>query len=79
MTGTVKFYHLDKGWGFVTDAAGVDYFVHKDNIDGKPILYRGQTVVFEKIQTTNGNMAVEVKIKEVLKTDESKSIDQKCS
>ena len=32
-TGTVKFFRGDRGYGFVTDADGHDYFLHVSEIE----------------------------------------------
>lgn len=46
--GTVKWFSAEKGYGFVTDTEGVDYFVHFSEIrmDGFRKLSSGQMVVF---------------------------------
>lgn len=65
MIATVKFYHLDKGWGFLVDETGIEHFVHKANLIDVDRLYKSQTVEFECIKTIRGSMAVNVKVKEV--------------
>lgn len=32
MRGTVKFFDKNKGWGFITDTEGKDFFFHHSNI-----------------------------------------------
>lgn len=62
MKGIVKFFHPDKGWGFITDGKS-DFFVHARNIiDPTEIVYKGQLVEFDTIETERGLMAVQVKI-----------------
>lgn len=49
MKGTVKFFHSQKGWGYITDSDGKDVFVHHSNIvmDGFRTLDEGDIVDFE--------------------------------
>lgn len=61
MTGTVKWFNK-KGYGFITDEAGNDVFVHYSGIvaDGFKSLKEGQTVKFDVIDTEKGKQAVNV-------------------
>jgi len=46
-SGTVKFFNVRKGYGFVTDnSTQTDYFVHTSDVSGKP-LQEGDEVKFE--------------------------------
>ena len=49
MKGTVKWFNTRKGFGFITDEDGVDYFVHFSEIEGEGFkkLRDGQAVTFE--------------------------------
>lgn len=49
MKGTVKFFDGVKGWGFITDEAGNDVFVHYSNIimEGRKSLNQNDVVEFE--------------------------------
>ena len=49
-TGTVKFFNVDKGFGFiVVDGGGPDVFVHVSELEGSGMssLKEGQKVRFE--------------------------------
>ena len=48
-TGTVKFFNVEKGFGFISQEQGEDVFVHFSNIQGEGYrsLSEGQTVEFE--------------------------------
>lgn len=48
MQGTVKFFHENRGWGFIT-SGNKDYFVHYSKIDmpGRKILLPDDIVDFE--------------------------------
>lgn len=49
LNGTVKWFDVRKGFGFISDEEGMDYFVHFSEIqgDGFKRLRDGQAVVFE--------------------------------
>ena len=50
MTGLVKWFNAEKGYGFITnDASGEDVFVHYSSIvsEGYKSLNEGQKVTFE--------------------------------
>ena len=49
MKGTVKFFDGTKGWGFITDEAGNDVFVHYSSIqmEGRKSLNQNNIVEFE--------------------------------
>ncbi len=63
MTGTVKFFNDEKGFGFITPEDGSkDVFVHKTNILGSAkSLKEGQQVEFEVGQGNKGPEAKEVR------------------
>lgn len=63
-TGTVKFFNVDKGFGFITPADGQkDVFVHFSNVvgDGFRSLDEGQQVEFDVGQGTKGPEAQNVR------------------
>lgn len=49
MKGTVKWFNVKKGFGFITDSEGKDHFVHYSSIlmDGRKQLSEGDIVDFE--------------------------------
>lgn len=56
LRGTVKWFDVRKGFGFITDEEGVDYFVHFSEIqeEGFKRLREGQTVTFEADEDDQG-------------------------
>ena len=60
MTGTVKFFNVSKGFGFITnDETGVDMFVHSTALDGITIK-EGDKVNYEEGEGRKGPAAVNV-------------------
>ena len=60
MTGTVKWFNNQKGYGFISDSEGNDVFVHYSGLvmDGFKSLEEGQAVEFEVTEgakVTSGN------------------------
>jgi CspA family cold shock protein len=46
-TGTVKFFNIDKGWGFIhEDDSDADYFIHASNLNGV-VIKEGNVVQFD--------------------------------
>ena len=60
--GTVKWFHDDKGYGFITRESGDDVFVHFSAIqgDGFKSLSEGQHVTFEVEEGERGLQAANV-------------------
>lgn len=56
MNGTVKWFDVRKGFGFVSDEDGMDYFVHFSEIQGEGFkrLRDGQEVTFEAGEDDKG-------------------------
>ena len=62
VTGTVKWFNSEKGYGFVSREDGGDVFVHYSSIEGSGFrnLYEGEQVEFAIEQTPKGPQAVNV-------------------
>lgn len=62
--GTVKWFNAKKGFGFISDEAGTDVFVHFSalNMDGFKVLEDGQAVEFEVTNGAKGPQAANVSI-----------------
>ena len=56
LTGNVKWYDIDRGYGFITGHDGEDYFAHisKVKTDGTKNLVEDEFVSFEIVQTRKG-------------------------
>ena len=67
MTGKVKWFNNDKGYGFIEYEDLEDIFVHYSAIlkDGYKTLREGSTVDFKLIETSKGLQAVDVAEKEL--------------
>lgn len=59
MTGTVKWFNSDKGFGFITSDEGNDVFAHYSQIqrDGFKTLEEGQKVSFDVVEGEKGPQA----------------------
>ena len=59
VTGTVKWFNDDKGFGFIEQQGGPDVFVHFSSINGtgRRTLIEGQQVTFEVSQGQKGPQA----------------------
>jgi CspA family cold shock protein len=62
MKGTVKWFNAKKGFGFISDEAGNDVFVHFSalQMDGFKVLDEGDKVEFEVIDGEKGPQAANV-------------------
>jgi cold shock protein len=63
ITGTVKWFNAEKGFGFIAREGGPDVFVHYSQIDGNGFrsLEDNQRVEFEINQGAKGPQAVHVR------------------
>lgn len=58
LNGNVKWFDVRKGFGFISDEDGVDYFVHFSEIQGEGFkrLRDGQDVTFEAGEDDKGRL-----------------------
>ena len=56
--GVVKFFNEAKGFGFITDESGKDYFVHSTGL--KDVVRQNDKVTFEVQEGKKGPNAVNV-------------------
>ena len=63
MTGRVKWFNNDKGYGFIGFKPNEDIFVHYSAIklDGYKTLSEGQRVEFDLVETPKGLQAINVR------------------
>lgn len=65
LTGEVKWFSNERGYGFITEDGSVtEYFVHYSSIemDGYKTLKAGQKVSFALRQTDKGVQAVDIEV-----------------
>lgn len=62
LTGTVKWFSNEKGYGFIERAGGDDVFVHHSDIEGEGFktLHAGESVEFEILAADRGPKAQRV-------------------
>ena len=63
MTGTIKKI-MDKGFGFIADTNGQEYFFHRSAVQGTGFedLHEGQSVEFDVAQAPKGPRAENVRV-----------------
>ena len=63
MTGTIRMLRVDKGFGFIRDDGGKDYFFHQSAVYGERLedLREGDSVEFEIGQGPKGPRAESVR------------------
>jgi CspA family cold shock protein len=65
MTGTVKWFNADRGYGFITtNGGGADVFVHVSVLERSGIegFSEGQTVVLDVVEGRKGLEAARVRL-----------------
>ncbi len=64
MTGTVKWFNSEKGYGFITGEDGKDVFAHYSQISGSGFktLEEGQKVTFDVAQGQKGLQAENIEL-----------------
>jgi len=62
MTGTVKWFNAEKGFGFITKENGEDVFAHFSQIqkDGFKSLEEGEAVSFDVVDGDKGPQATNI-------------------
>jgi len=61
MKGTVKFFNVMKGFGFVAGEDGKEYFVHKTALEAGVTLSENDSVTFDVEEGDRGPKAANVK------------------
>jgi len=63
MTGTIRTLRVDKGFGFIKDAAGKEYFFHRSAVYGEGLenLREDDSVEFDVSQGPKGPRAENVR------------------
>jgi CspA family cold shock protein len=60
MEGTVKWFDIKKGFGFINGTDGNDYFVHYTSLPEGVVLKEGESVTFEPAENEKGKQAQDV-------------------
>jgi CspA family cold shock protein len=60
--GTVKFYNINKAYGFIVGDDDKDYFFHLNYVIGQKILKKDDRVVFNSNETEKGIEARKVEV-----------------
>ncbi len=62
--GTIKWFNIQKGYGFIARKDDKDVFFHELEIQsrGSPVLHKGQVVEFQVEQTPKGPKATDVTV-----------------
>ena len=62
MTGTVKFFNVAKGYGFITnDETGQDIFVHATSLNGVSLI-EGDKLEYVEEEGKKGKVAAQIKV-----------------
>ena len=60
MNGTVKFFNVGKGFGFIAGEDGKEYFVHQTALGKGVTLHENDAVTFDVTQGDRGPKAINV-------------------
>lgn len=60
MNGTVKWFNIKKGFGFISGEDGKDYFVHITQLPHGMLLRENDSVTFEPTETDKGLQATKI-------------------
>tara|TARA_B100002052_G_scaffold295631_1_gene322482 strand:+ start:4984 stop:5178 length:195 start_codon:yes stop_codon:yes gene_type:complete len=60
LTGTVKVWNRNKGWGFIVGTDGEDYFLNIKNLRTGQKIKEGARVKFDAEESQNGTQAINV-------------------
>ncbi len=64
MEGTVKWFSIDKGFGFIQGEDGNDYFVHHTAVKSRKTLRENDRVSFTPVESERGKRAQDVEIED---------------
>lgn len=64
MKGTVNWFNIKKGYGFVKGEDGEDYFIHYTAVPQGVFLKEGDSIKFEPSKTEKGKQAQDIKLLE---------------
>ena len=60
LTGKIKIWHQNKGWGFIEGNDGEDYFLNIKNLRSGQIIRSGLNVKFDTEESQQGPQAINV-------------------
>lgn len=60
MKGSVKFFNVGKGFGFIAGEDGKEYFVHQTGLKQGVTLHENDSVTFDVTQGDRGPKAINV-------------------
>ena len=60
LSGKIKIWHQDKGWGFIEGNDGEDYFFNIKNLRSGQNVRSGLSVKFDTEESQQGSQAVNV-------------------
>ncbi len=77
MQGTVKWFSLEKGYGFITSDSGEDHYFNVPSIKGSSLPSNGDVVIFESESGNKGKRASNVTITTKNTAQNSTRIDER--